>query len=546
MLNNNINLKKVQVMKKTIISMLLLTVISLQAVHMQVIADYKKRVLPNKPIEIILNNSYGDRQDWVGIYPKGASNEWKNVLSWKYTDGIKDFGKLLLTGLSNAGEYEARLFYRNSYNVEAVVPFKVKDLNNVLIGHNKMSYSCEEHIFAYIENMPENEKDWVGVYPVDSDNTFTNAVGWMWTKGAKNIYTDISTNVRKTGEYEIRVFFNNSLKLEAKSNPFEIKKCENNKKVIFNSLFKEYYSEDKIKIKFSNVPIAFDYANWVAIYPKESSTEFLNVIQWKWIAQKRKGSLTFDPLPKGEYEARLFYNNSFKTEKIASFTVVDSDTLPTFPTSLLNRGVNPAKGVEVKYSKDKKEAYIFVNKESPYGAEHNGITRVDMSDVDNPKISAYLADVNWGKDTTYISEKNLLVYLDTNISSKLVTVDIEKFKILHKNRLISHSAFLSNLNKANSLDLFFTRENWAEQPIHRYYYLNAKGVTTSIAGINSGASDYYYIVDQGTISSSKYYITYNVRNWNRDGKWEKRKKIYDVSNLPTVKLIDTIVFEQQP
>ena len=523
--------------------MLLLTLISLQAVSIKVLPEIK----PSTAIEVTINNSYGDKKDWIGIYHKGASNAWKNVLSWKYTNGIKESGKISLTGLPNAGAYEARLFYKDSYNLEAVASFNVTELSSIVINHNRTSYRCEEPVSFELKNMPGNPKDWIGIYPVGSDNTFTNVVGWMWTKGAKTMYPSIPTHVRDTGKYEIRVFFNNTLHVEAKSSPFEIKKCGDNiPSVSFKTTYNEYYLKDKINLKFSHIPIAFDHANWVAIYPKGSSTDFANVIQWKWIAHKRQGYLTFNALPKGNYEARLFYNNSFKIAKVAPFSVVDINNLPAFPKSLLGKERNPAKGVEVLYNKSKKEVYLFVNEQSPYGVKHNGISRINISDGNHPKITAYLPNEKWRLRTTHVSEKNLLVYLNRDIFSKLVTLDIERFKILHRNDIVSRSANLSSLYKANKLDLYFTIEDWAEQPIYKYYYINSKGISQAIAGINSGASDYFYIIDQNSINQKRYYITYNVRNWNRNGKWEKHKMIYDVSNLPTMTLIDTIIFDQQP
>ncbi len=67
-------------------------------------------------------------KDWIGIYPKESSNTWKNLLKWGWTEN-KSEGILRFKNLP-AGEYEARAFYNNSYNVEARKDFVVKGVAN--------------------------------------------------------------------------------------------------------------------------------------------------------------------------------------------------------------------------------------------------------------------------------------------------------------------------------------------------------------------------------------------------------------------------------
>jgi hypothetical protein len=67
-------------------------------------------------VGVTVGNMLGNYEDWVGIYPLGSSNDWGNVLSWSWTNGIKD-GTLSLAGLK-AGEYEVRAFFSNSFNLE--------------------------------------------------------------------------------------------------------------------------------------------------------------------------------------------------------------------------------------------------------------------------------------------------------------------------------------------------------------------------------------------------------------------------------------------
>jgi len=65
----------------------------------------------------------GDR-DWVGVFRIGASNDWGNVIAWNWVGQ----GKTALTRDTKpmpAGKYEIRLFFHNSFNVEATYKFTV-------------------------------------------------------------------------------------------------------------------------------------------------------------------------------------------------------------------------------------------------------------------------------------------------------------------------------------------------------------------------------------------------------------------------------------
>ncbi|TGN99739.1 hypothetical protein PN36_34320 [Candidatus Thiomargarita nelsonii] len=90
-------------------------------------------VSPNEEVRVNVTGELSGNQDWVGIYPAGASNSWNNVIAWNW---ISDATRSNL-GLSKilkdmpAGEYEARLFFNNSYEVEASVSFSVKNYSSL-------------------------------------------------------------------------------------------------------------------------------------------------------------------------------------------------------------------------------------------------------------------------------------------------------------------------------------------------------------------------------------------------------------------------------
>jgi len=71
--------------------------------------------------------------DWIGIFELESEND--QYLGWQYTDGFQynyydpiDSGYIFFSPISlPVGEYEVRLFYNNSYDVEVSYPFTITD-----------------------------------------------------------------------------------------------------------------------------------------------------------------------------------------------------------------------------------------------------------------------------------------------------------------------------------------------------------------------------------------------------------------------------------
>ncbi|MGA1824275.1 MAG: hypothetical protein ACMUIP_06370 [bacterium] len=73
---------------------------------------------------IVVNfaNIPANSTDWIGIFAAGASHE--AYLRHIYSDGAAN-GTMRFNGLPTAGEYNARLFFKDSYNPEYEVSFTV-------------------------------------------------------------------------------------------------------------------------------------------------------------------------------------------------------------------------------------------------------------------------------------------------------------------------------------------------------------------------------------------------------------------------------------
>lgn len=524
-------------------SLLLLILISswINAVNLWV---KKESYTTNESITVDVSLMSDDKQNWIGVYPVGSSNAWENVVSWTWTDGkgIK-LSEITLPKTSKVGTYEVRAFFKNSFKVEgksntftvkAVVAGKteLQTVNYYITG------SCSGSASVSFRNMGNNSNDWIGLYPIGSSNAWRNVVGWSWIKNMVNgrISVPFSKNI-VPGEYEFRAFFNNSFSVEGKSNPLLVTSCSDKIEVRHKI---EYANNEPVKVKFRDD--SNKKKNWIGIYKSGKRTLAENNLAWKWTDDKKEGEVVFDNLPAGEYDVRFFLNNSYTIEKVSSFVVKPKVTYE-FPKGVLNGDNNPTEGVYVKYYKNK--AYISVADTSVFAKKHKGITLVDYSDKENPNILAYNPNHSWGrfsKSVEFTENEDKLVFISDEWSIVSLTANN---LVLFNSFGIGYANYQPALYKVDGHNLFYTVHSWAEQPKYRYYYVNAAGEITQVALLGSGGSDYDFLIDGGTIGEDKYYQTHQIRNLNTGG-WKKEKEIYDISNLPEVVLLETIVFDVEP
>ncbi len=95
----------------------------IKSVESPVIKTLKEIYYSNEEIVINLNNMPEYSDDWIGIFNITDTIDSNTIITWRYTDGVKD-GDLNFRSLP-AGIYEAKAFHKNS-NVEyASTKFKV-------------------------------------------------------------------------------------------------------------------------------------------------------------------------------------------------------------------------------------------------------------------------------------------------------------------------------------------------------------------------------------------------------------------------------------
>ena len=271
-------------------------------------------------IKVNFSEMEGSSTDWVGIYPKGASFEFKNVLDWKWTKGVK-LGNLEFNIL-DAGNYDVRAFFNNSLTKQAECTFCVvgvkEALPDVNLTTNKSIYLNSEKITVSFKNMQGNKSDWIGVYPKGSSFEFKNVVVYKQTNGVIN--GDITFNNLSVGEYDIRAFFNNSLTKEA-SISITVLSDPNHHDVEVTTEKTTYLNTEAVKIDFQYMQ--GNESDWIGVYPTGSSYTFENVVKYKQTGGEVNGSLSFANLPVGDYDIRAFFNNTLKKEASTTIEVIN-------------------------------------------------------------------------------------------------------------------------------------------------------------------------------------------------------------------------------
>ena len=187
----------------------LISLFLLGTVNAASITTDKNTYTLNESIVTTFTEMSGNEEDWIAIYPAGSDNVWANVIQWDWVGAVN--GSHTFSALP-AGDYEVRAFFNNSYNLEASKSFTVEEGVAVELSTSSDVYTPTEAPLALFENMPGNDNDWIGIYPAGSSNAWANMIQWDWLDSANGSHLFEALPI---GDYEVRVFFNNSLNSEA-------------------------------------------------------------------------------------------------------------------------------------------------------------------------------------------------------------------------------------------------------------------------------------------------------------------------------------------
>lgn len=210
---------------------------------------------------------------WIGIYKKGATNDWENVFEWDWVDdGTVTFEVFLL----RTGDYEARLFYNNSFVTEASVDFELIERpanNDGQRFFNKTTFAYQDSLTLNLIYQPNQEEDWVGVFKQGEEPIRANLKAWTY----------ISNN---TKEQELEIFDKNALS----AGIYDVVYFTNNK---YNSSLGTSATltvEDQITYTPKNGKDVLRYStlldspnNWIALFKRDKAPIKENILAWSYV-----------------------------------------------------------------------------------------------------------------------------------------------------------------------------------------------------------------------------------------------------------------------
>jgi len=161
---------------------------------------------PNDLVSVKVDAALSGDQDWVGVYHKNASSAWANVVSWNWVPHFALSESNQIHEMP-VGAYEARLFFHNNVQKKASYPFTVA-VNN--FQTTKAQYAPNETVSVTVNVPLSGDQDWVGIFPKNADNKFSNVLGWQWVTGHGRFNLIKDKKPMPAGEYEVRLFWHNA------------------------------------------------------------------------------------------------------------------------------------------------------------------------------------------------------------------------------------------------------------------------------------------------------------------------------------------------
>jgi len=264
---------------------------------------------------------------WIGLYKKGTSNEWANVLAWGWVKNAQ-------TRISNIshfaeGDYEARLFFNNSYTTEASLDFHVgKSPGNQEAHLINVKRSPQQKTFQLPVKRTRNTKrnDWVGVFKKGLSHTRGNLLAWSYVK-KNDSYIQINTVNAKglsRGLYDLVYFTSNSYQEDG---PTAVLTVQAN---ICHGGFRNPNLNTSV-LQIDNYDSFKQSKDWVAIFENDAEPIRANILYWAYV---KDGEIKYED----KYRTQFAFPNFEKENLNSNFKIVlfENDTYNIWGTSTLH------------------------------------------------------------------------------------------------------------------------------------------------------------------------------------------------------------------
>ena len=260
----------------------------------------KDSYFPNESVFVTFLEMHGESSEWIAIYPSGSSNDFGNIVQWKLTTG--EVNGTVPLNAPNVGTYDVRLFNGANFLVSKEIVVDV----NTTVETTKNTYLNDEEIVAIFENMSGNADDWIGIYPAGSTNDWENMIQWEWIESGLTSGTQ-TFSALPAGDYEVRVFFNNSFNDEAVY-PFSVEAPVPLADLIMS---KDIYDPfELIHVEYNNMRGVT--SDWLGIFSVGAEDGKENAFEWRDAKSLVNGSLSFNGLEAGSYELRSYFDTLHK------------------------------------------------------------------------------------------------------------------------------------------------------------------------------------------------------------------------------------------
>ena len=113
-------------------------------------------------VDVSWTGSPGDPGDWISIAPAGSPAD--NFLQWSFTGG-NVAGSHSFAGLTDDGNYEARLYQSGTYTILASHTFAIGagGTGTAIVTTDKAIYGASQPVTISWSGTPGNVDDWIAI-----------------------------------------------------------------------------------------------------------------------------------------------------------------------------------------------------------------------------------------------------------------------------------------------------------------------------------------------------------------------------------------------
>ena len=280
-----------------------------------------------------------DLKDWVAIYKKGSDSEvWSNVLHWNWVHKLKiiepggPFWVLKRIKLP-VGEYEARVFKKNSYLMSDSYDFTVIKPDTYTTGirfglNGRPGEVLTHYIDVRIERgyLP-NPQDWIGIYKAGDNNDWENLISWRMARDAVGKHSWIMEEFPlNAGDYEVRYFLDNSFTTHYTLN-YHVNGRDIPEQEGVDLTVEPYINPDgNYSVHINLQDTSKNSKNWVGFFKDGQKYKWENLLKWTYnTLDQESGVIDVELVPSSwqgkKIRAVLFENDTYNVLTETTFVL---------------------------------------------------------------------------------------------------------------------------------------------------------------------------------------------------------------------------------